>query len=88
MPGDSAAGQLRSDAAVNAANALSSRGELVTGTQQLQLLEQAVQLYRMALSQEEDALVRSELSGGETAHTMYCCMAAYASPPGVSAWAH
>jgi len=54
---------LRPDAAVNAANALTSWAE-VTGEpqQRRQLLQQAVQLYRAALQQEEDALVRQKLN--------------------------
>jgi hypothetical protein len=53
-----AAGQLRPDAGVNAANALCSWAELVQRPERAQLLQQAVALYRAALAQEEDAAVR------------------------------
>ncbi len=50
---------LRVDAAVNAANALCSAAELLSYPDNAQLLQRAVGLYTSALSQEEDALVRS-----------------------------
>jgi hypothetical protein len=53
-----AAGGLRPDAGVNAANALCSWAELVQAPQRAELLQQAVELYRAALAQEEDAAVR------------------------------
>eukprot|EP00775_Hariotina_reticulata_P010991 gene10991-11145_t len=53
---------LRPDAAVNAANALTSWAEVTQEPRQcLQLLQQAVQLYQAALQQEEDALTLSNL---------------------------
>lgn len=53
---------LRPDAAVNAANALTSWAEVTQEPRQrLQLLQQAVQLYQAALQQEEDALVRQRV---------------------------
>lgn len=57
VPAQSNPGQLRTDAAVNAANALTSWAELVQNPDQHQLLTQAVELYRSGLQQEEDALV-------------------------------
>jgi hypothetical protein len=55
---NAAAGGLRPDAGVNAANALCSWAELVQAPQRAELLQQAVTLYRAALAQEEDAAVR------------------------------
>jgi hypothetical protein len=54
------AGPMRADAAVNAANALTAWGERAGGGagEGRQLVARAVELYRTALAQEEDALVR------------------------------
>jgi hypothetical protein len=57
VPAAAGSSSLRPDAAVNAANVMCSLAELVGGQEGYSLLDQAVQLYRTALEQEEDAAV-------------------------------
>lgn len=63
VPAAAGSSGLRIDAAVNAANTLCSLAELCAGSEVLNLLTQAVQLYQSALAQEEDAAVSTMLSG-------------------------
>jgi hypothetical protein len=57
VPAAAGSSSLRADAAVNAANVMCSLADLVGGQEGYSLLQQAVQLYRSALEQEEDAAV-------------------------------
>lgn len=69
VPAAAGSSELRLDAAVNAANVLCSLAEQCEGQQEvLALLTQAVQLYRSALAQEEDAAV-SQLWVHSVAHS-------------------
>lgn len=57
VPAAAGSSSVRPDAAVNAANVMCSLAELCEGQEVLGLLNQAVQLYQSALTQEEDTAV-------------------------------
>ncbi len=69
-------GSLRTDAAVNCGNTLCAWAEAAGPTTSLPLFERAVDAYRVALAQEEDALVRVSVAANlfQAANIIYGCL--------------